>query len=883
MTDQRWWAPTEPGIGPDEFDRTLLEVGGDAPRDLAQAFLALHRVGAAACEAVATQPLADESTLAFALANARKLVVPEATEIVSKSVGDNPNYGNLLLRDLLDDAEATSLSLWRSCIAKSVPTQMAAQRVGMVYGIPPGQLFTFQKLATDPRAQPIALQEAADRALFTFADQLVKEEAVEHKVEVSKQRPRRGQAAAAFTPDDPETDYYDARDASGEFAATEAPVVPPALPTGRPERVRKVPRVQRAKRARRVQSRAPQQMAAPGGALAGQQMVGGRLTGSALLAAQMSGRSVLDEVAPPKPVSTNVRSERDPGDVMAGYPNESTEGSQTIPFKLAYTMSTDEFQAFVAKARSQAGGGRPRFKAGRLEEYAGGRPEVFADWDAWEDEKELAAEHQRTVEHVAEAIRDQFGDQPAKVTKAIDRSVIEHADNPMTALDDEKMSFLTKEVGLSESAAAAELKHVDQGINFHNPEQEVILVYSPPPADRTKPNERPKVEITEAIVLDDNSVGFDEAPHGGKPDWRLVKDQTMTFTVLGDASVPYARRFWDDKLQAFRNYRYIRADDEVDKALSPERFHQLEEQGYIQRDDEGRFAESEEEAPLVAVPTRRRPQRVQRARRVKRSQRAPRQMASQQMTSQQLVSQQRAAGEMTSQQLKVLKLGLQGKREEDDDDLEDFGVLTLPDDASYLVPEVPDEDDIQLPNTMISPKGMNLSNRLRGYLKYQGWHSGLGAEQEAILQHQSRQYSWNPLDNEVHVASYENIMPEDLERIAYEIHERMQHDPNFTVAISKMKVRPDGSMDLHFNRNRFSLGVRTVIRVPHGEKIDLPSRLTPTWVGQFQSPRMMRSTLLAQYNSTFLYSAHTGREAEDNTWITNPHVQVWELENRNKR
>ena len=888
MTDQRWWAPDAPGIGPDEFDLELLAPGGEADKDLGQAFLALHRVGAAACEAVATQPLADESVLAFALANMRRLVVPEASEIVSKSVGDNPNYGNLLLRDILDDAEATSLSLWRSCIAKSVPPPMAAQRVGMVYGIPPGHLFHFQKLATDPRALPAALQDAADRALFTFADQLVKDEAVDRKVEIAKQRPRRAQAAAAVTPDDPDTAYYDARDASGQFAAQEAPVVPPELPTGRPERIR-APRTLRTVRTRRTRRTAPQKMAAPGRQMASQGMAGHQLAGRELLAAQLAGRSILDEIAPPKPVSTNVRTEREPGDVMAGYPGESTEGSQPIPYKLAYTMSTDEFQAFVnaARKRSQGGRGRPRFKAGRLEEYAGGRPEVFADWDAWADEQELAAEHQRTVAHVVQTIRDAQGSQPAKITKVIQRGDIEYHDNPTAAIDALKMQFLTNEVGLTQNQAAVEMKHVEIGVNFHNPQEEAFLVYSPPPASRTKVNERPSVEVTEAIVLDDNAIGFDEAPHGGPPDWRLVKDQTMTFTVLGDDTGPAARRFWDNELQAFRNYRYIRADDEVDKALSPERFHQLEEQGYIVRDDEGRFAETEEEAPLVAVPTRRIRRRTQRTKRTART--AP-QMAGRQMAAGQMAGQKVAGQQMSAAQMQALKVALQEKREEDQDELDDAGVLWLPDDATYLIPPIPTKnDDMALPTPeLYRNKDLFPTYKMRHFLHSSGHHSGLGAEAALIDMHQARHVGWRPIDNEVHVNDYENIRPEDLEQVAYEIHERMQRDPNFTVAVIHMKVLDNGNIDLKVNRNRYSLGVRSVVRVPHDVNLDLPIKMRATWTGQMTSPRMIRHTLLAQYDSVLNLARDLSGEGldapvEDTWWITNPHVQVWEVSNRDKR
>lgn len=181
----RWWAPDSPGIGPDENDLAMLVPGGDGPKDLGQALLVLHRVGAAACEAVATQPLADESILGLALASARAMVVPEAVTMVSKAV-DDASYAGLLLKDTLDDAEAAALSLWRSCTAKDMPPSMVAKRVGAVYGVPIRELGKYTAAAMDPKTRPEVLEHLADRALFDFIAKTVTEEAVETKVEISK-------------------------------------------------------------------------------------------------------------------------------------------------------------------------------------------------------------------------------------------------------------------------------------------------------------------------------------------------------------------------------------------------------------------------------------------------------------------------------------------------------------------------------------------------------------------------------------------------------------------------------------------------------------------------------------------------------------------------
>lgn len=240
-TAVRWWAPAAPGIGPDEFDTALFQPQGDPVKDLGQTLLAVHRVGAAALEAVATEPLHDEVTVRGVLATARELMAPPAVEAISKSF--EGAYGPLLLRDVLDDAEAAAVALYRTCITKRCAPSVAARRAGLVYGVPLRELGQYMTQATDPKASDRLVEEMADRTLMGYVAKVLEEEAPQGaKVEVSKapakerdETLQRSQLQGLFdqarereraaTQDDPATPYHDARDAKGQFAVEGRPTL----------------------------------------------------------------------------------------------------------------------------------------------------------------------------------------------------------------------------------------------------------------------------------------------------------------------------------------------------------------------------------------------------------------------------------------------------------------------------------------------------------------------------------------------------------------------------------------------------------------------------------------------------------------------------------
>lgn len=228
----RWWAPAAPRVGPDAFDLLLLEAGSDSRLDLANAVVAYHRVGAAACEAAK-----DERQLVDNLIRARAVFAPAMTSSVSKCVTEGDTYAGLLVRDVADDAEQAALDLYRQAVAKGVTSTLAAQRVGAVFGVPAVDLGGYRALACTPAASPVAIADAADKALFTYVEKVCDEEWEAPYETVSKATDteeetglltraggvlRRATSGVLRrqTEDDPETPYYDARDDGGRFKSS---------------------------------------------------------------------------------------------------------------------------------------------------------------------------------------------------------------------------------------------------------------------------------------------------------------------------------------------------------------------------------------------------------------------------------------------------------------------------------------------------------------------------------------------------------------------------------------------------------------------------------------------------------------------------------------
>lgn len=214
---QRWWSPKGPAIGPDDQDRVLLTSLGDPKQDLVSSLLAHHRIGAAACLVAAQSPLVDEHALIEYLALARQSYAPPLVESVSKSLGEQRHAG-LLVRDVADAAEVAVVDLFRAAVAKGVAPPLAAQRCAMVYGVPTEGMGSFRSLALIPQSSPVALTDAADRALFESVEKYAREELADsdRPWEPISKAPGR-----VVVRDKPDTTFYDGRDAKGKFAPDE--------------------------------------------------------------------------------------------------------------------------------------------------------------------------------------------------------------------------------------------------------------------------------------------------------------------------------------------------------------------------------------------------------------------------------------------------------------------------------------------------------------------------------------------------------------------------------------------------------------------------------------------------------------------------------------
>lgn len=212
-TVSRWWAPAGPHIGPDQTDIAMLAATGEDPRyDLGAALLAAHRVGAAACEQAAASPLVDEGAFIGYLVAAREQLADPMIDSVSKSV-EGPGYACVLVRDVLDDAEEAALDLFRSAVSRGVAPPLAAARAGAVFGVSKAAIGKYRQKATDPRVNPVALADEADRTLFGYVEKLTAEEAAPSALqEVSKITPAARRRRAE----------EENRDRRGRFAVTDA-------------------------------------------------------------------------------------------------------------------------------------------------------------------------------------------------------------------------------------------------------------------------------------------------------------------------------------------------------------------------------------------------------------------------------------------------------------------------------------------------------------------------------------------------------------------------------------------------------------------------------------------------------------------------------------
>jgi hypothetical protein len=584
---QRWWAPTEPGIGPDEFDLSLFAAGDAPDRDLGQHVLALHRVGAAACEAVATQPLADEVTLRAVLATAREMVAPPAVEAVSKAF-DTPSYGALLLKDLLDDAEQAAVTIYRTCVTKQMAPSMAAHRVGLVYGVPIRELGRYSALATDPKANKDAVQELADRTLFTFVGKLLADEAptgakeLVSKAPAERERSRlqvnqlqalfdRSEAAAA-APKTQAGDGDSKQHTHGEQYLDEHNVEHgEAGRFVREGTQQQRPVLRRQKLARKTLRRADlrprsAEQAPAAGAQLGQAELGRARLGRAGTETRQLGRKatrlqdLLAKLEVPPVASGTGRELPDDVNYLERVRDPNAGEYTQLWHSVSFVFPTDEWnarKAGMALMRDEDGTEQLMFRAHALD---GGGP-----FEGEDENGHVSGRHDDARKSVAGNVHadERFAGQPKPYVHRVENAE-DLLRNP-AALRKAKLDFLQDvqdRVGRN-LAFDREIAFVTAAADHDHPE-DLVLVWTPP-TPGGNPLKRPVKQVTEVFIDEDSAQGTAEITRHGAD---ITIDPNQPLRILG------RRMFWVDdskngyllhQLEAVSAY-----EDEVD-ALAKDR------------------------------------------------------------------------------------------------------------------------------------------------------------------------------------------------------------------------------------------------------------------------------------------------------------------------
>lgn len=216
MTD-RWWAPQRATVEPDAVVLAMLEPG-----DIGSSMLAVHRAGAAAIDTVTKSALPSEARLIDVMARARSAVANRVVDSVAKSA--SPSYAGLFVMDVFDDAEEGALSIYRTAVSKGVAPPIAAQRAADVFGVPAKLMGKYAVMATDPRANPVAVRDLADRTLLEHVSHVV---TVEQPHEEISKANGEGQEQEAPRAQRPWREADVVRDAMGRFADESGNEPPP--------------------------------------------------------------------------------------------------------------------------------------------------------------------------------------------------------------------------------------------------------------------------------------------------------------------------------------------------------------------------------------------------------------------------------------------------------------------------------------------------------------------------------------------------------------------------------------------------------------------------------------------------------------------------------
>lgn len=559
---QRWWDPNGPLV-------PLLSPGTEPRLDIANALLAMHRAGAAALKVAGDTPMLDDETVGDALTQAREAYAQPVLESIGKSLGDN-TYAGLMVKDVADDAEGATIRLYRAAVSKGVPPPLAAERAALVYGVPAQMLGNYAKLALDPRAQPVALIDTADRALFTWAHQaadaeletIAKAESAEQRRDSQASEPRaHGRYASVADKKAVEISGMDADDWLAQQLAGSAMETTGPAEVATPTRER---RKIRSRRVRRVVRQAPQQAARLAPKLAAKRKVQ-RTTRRQVEVNRIAAFDTERDQEKPRRTARVVR----------GLPGGLTDitGPVTAPAigdDVAVALPYDEWLEFERAAPPGDEARTKIFTAGKLQQWAG--TGAIHSSDSYDTLAAGVADKMRANPY--------YDDMPNDVVMAVDPEDVADLNritDPQVLeshLNEMKIDYLTDV--LDHGAARdinprTELAHIVSLPNYHDPEQ-LLFVWHPPHELRPR-DSRGGITVVDAVVDEGAAYGhvMDASRYGAG---QVSLDPNVPLRVFSGPSENDAS--YDTNINATRIYKRIAHTDtdgfngSVSKAESPE-------------------------------------------------------------------------------------------------------------------------------------------------------------------------------------------------------------------------------------------------------------------------------------------------------------------------
>ena len=605
----RWWAPKRASTTPDAVVLALLQPDGDAAGDLGATILAAHRAGAGACESVAKAGLVSPATLIAALATTRAAMADSMVTSIAKSM--DSSYAGLLIADLFDDAEKAALSLFNTAISKGVAPPVAASRVGAVFGVPSHALGRYQQMACDPKVNPAALVDAADRSLMGYVAKLV---AIEAGEEIAKAAP------VALRDDGDDFDpRWHPRGADGKFilGSAKPQILQPhilaqiraiggggqASPQVGPKEAKPpVRQIRRTRKIRRTAEAKPQPKLVANLGFKPAVKLSARANALHQAYAELNPR-VLPQAATRKlPYLLT-----DPEPKARANKDTFYEISRPLVFGNAIHEDNDFHLDLASQAGVQKDPTAAVFKIGWLLQNAG-HPQI----ELAQHKQQLglrsgsgapvksAATHQiDTLAAEAKALAEQSGYVDPKTRFITMKDMLPGTKGPtLQEIKDWKESQrLSNFSGVRTTKTGREEEYRDDmeddfvqvfpqyiplgpDINDQNYDASVVVHYQP--ADESKPRHRPQPAVVE-YVLGDSAIGTEEGHGDTDAHMSFTLDPNVAYKIVTPPGVAEGTKdkvltMWDDERQVVVHRYYLRAvdDAEIDTILGPEQMSKAE-------------------------------------------------------------------------------------------------------------------------------------------------------------------------------------------------------------------------------------------------------------------------------------------------------------------